>query len=183
MSTVRAWLVYGLHGMGAAGRIGVGLALLGLIFYAYVWLPAATRSEALARESDALQARIRVAGDADVAEREAADDPLTHFYRIFPRTGVAVSSLGTIYRHARARGLELERGEYRLIDDQAGRLIAYQADLPIRGSYVQIRHFLAVVLADLPFVALEEVAFERRRIGDATIEAKVRLTLYVARDA
>lgn len=186
MNTAQAWLVYAMRHMGAAGRFGVVLAMAGLFFYIFAWAPLATRSTALAREAATLSERLRAAGDMTVEAveaREAAEDPLTRFYRLFPRTLVAVTSLAKIYAHARARGLELERGEYRLVDDGAGRLIAYQADLPIKGSYVQIRQFLAAILADLPFVALEEVAFERRRISDASIEAKVRLTLYIARDA
>jgi hypothetical protein len=180
--SAQAWVAYGVRQLGPSGRLGASLLLLGVLFYALVWLPAAARSEALVRESDALRERLRVANDPAAVARAADEDPLTRFYRTFPATGTAVSSLGQIYGHARARGLALERGEYRLVDDRAGRLIAYQADLPVRGSYVQIREFLGAVLADLPFAALEEVAFERRRISDATIEAKVRLTLYVARD-
>lgn len=183
MKMAGAWFVYALRRMGASGQVVIALVLLGLLFHAFVWLPAATRSDVLAREGEALRERLRIAGDTDTAAREADEDPLTHFYRTFPHTGMAVASLGKIYGHARARGLELERGEYRLVDDRSGRLIAYQADLPVRGSYVQVRRFLAAILADLPFVALEEVAFERRRIGDMTVEAKVRLTLYVERDA
>ncbi len=141
------------------------------------------RIEALVREGDALRERLGAVDEATIAARAVDEDPLARFYRTFPVTHAAVSSLGQIYRHAQARGLELERGEYRFVDDRAGRLVAYRADFPVKGSYVQIREFLAAILADLPFVALEEVAFERRRISDATIEAKVRLTLYVARDA
>lgn len=183
MSGTLAWCVYCLRRLGATGRLAVAFLLLVLLFYVFVLLPAATRSEDLARASDALRARLEALAQGKVASVEAAADPLTHFYAIFPRIDVAVSSLGKIQRHARAYGLELERGDYRLIDDKTGRLVAYQADLPIKGSYVQVRQFLAATLADLPFVALEEVAFERRRISDAAVEAKVRLTLYVARDA
>ncbi len=183
MNTAQAWFVYAMRHMGAAGRFGVVLAMAGLFFYIFAWAPLATRSTALARETATLSERLRAAGDMTVEAREAAEDPLTRFYRLFPRSLVAVTSLAKVYGHARARGLELERGEYRVLDDGTGRLIAYQADLPIKGSYVQIRQFLAAILAELPFAALEEVAFERRRISDATIEAKVRLTLYIARDA
>ncbi len=178
-----AWLVYGVRQLGAAGGVGAALLLLGLLFYAFMWLPTVTRSEALVREGDALRERLGAVDEAMIAARAVDEDPLARFYRTFPVTHAAVSSLGQIYRHAQARGLELERGEYRFVDDRAGRLVAYRADFPVKGSYVQIREFLAAILADLPFVALEEVAFERRRISDATIEAKVRLTLYVARDA
>lgn len=182
MSAAQAWALYLLRRLGVGAQAILVLALLGGAFYALAWRPAAAQAEALARETQSLQARLRAAA----AQRDGdtiVEDPLTRFYRVFPDTRVAVSALGKIHRHAQERGLELERGEYRLVDDQSGRLIAYQANLPVRGSYVQVRQFLAAILADLPYVALEEVAFERRRISDATIEAKVRLTLYIAREA
>lgn len=181
MNTAQAWLVYAVRRAGVGARVGLALAVTGLLFYVFAWMPAATRGVLLAREADALRERLQAASEMNAEARALADDPLTRFYRVFPRVSVAVSSLNKIHGHARARDIELERGEYRIVDDGSGRLIAYQADLPIKGSYVQIRQFLAAILADLPFVALEEVAFERRRISDATIEAKVRLTLYIAR--
>jgi hypothetical protein len=49
------------------------------------------------------------------------------------------------------------------------------------GSYGQIRGFVGQVLADVPAAALEEITLRRESAASPTLEARIRLTLYLGR--
>ena len=54
--------------------------------------------------------------------------------------------------------------------------------LPVSGSYEQVRGFIAAALRDVPSLALDDIEFQREKIGDAQLETKVNMTLYLARE-
>ena len=55
----------------------------------------------------------------------------------------------------------------------------YQIVLPVKGSYLQVRRFLAQAMRDTPGLALEGISFQRQE-GDAPVlEAQLRLTVYL----
>jgi hypothetical protein len=78
----------------------------------------------------------------------------------------------------RAAGLELAQGEYRL-ERRASGLWAYRINLPVRGSYPQLRDFLSALLKDMPVASVEALRFERKRAAETQLDAQVRVTLYV----
>jgi hypothetical protein len=51
--------------------------------------------------------------------------------------------------------------------------------LPLSGEYPKIRRFLSDLRAEIPIVSLEEVEFERQKVGDQKVEAKVRLVIFL----
>ena len=51
--------------------------------------------------------------------------------------------------------------------------------LPVRGEYRQIRQFLASTGAKVPIASLEQVQFERQKVGDPLVDARIRLVLYL----
>ena len=57
----------------------------------------------------------------------------------------------------------------------------YQFTLPVRGTYPQIRKFVDGALADVPALSLDSIQFERRKIGDATVDAKLKLVVFLGR--
>ena len=58
----------------------------------------------------------------------------------------------------------------------------YQVTLPLRGSYAQVRQFVAAVMNEMPVVSLDDLKFEKQQIGDSAIEAQIRLTLFLRVD-
>lgn len=114
--------------------------------------------------------------------RAAADDPaqrLERFHRHFRQSGPVADQLARIYRIAAAHGVTLAKGEYRLVGDADSPLRRYEVTFPVTAPYPSIRAFLGEALEELPTAALEQVTFERKRIGESGVEAQVRLTLYV----
>ena len=55
----------------------------------------------------------------------------------------------------------------------------FQMVLPVKGEYRQIRRFLAALPAEIPIIALEDVQFSRQNVGDSTVEARIRMALYL----
>jgi len=49
----------------------------------------------------------------------------------------------------------------------------------VTGQYPQIRKFLTDLPDTLPVVALENVQFERQKITDPNVAAKIKLVLYL----
>lgn len=168
---------YWLKRAGWPGVAGASLLAFCLAFQVSAIEPARARLAQLGQEEVSLRARVerapRQAGNDSPAEQLAA------FYRFFPSGRSAPDWLGKIYLAAQQQNLILERGEYRPVREKQGRLTRYNILFPVKGSYVQIRRFLTTILADIPTASLENVAFERQKVGDSTIEAKIRLTLYL----
>lgn len=168
---------YWLKRSGWPGMAGAALLAFCLAFQFSAIEPARARLEQLGQETVFLRTRI------DRAPRQAANDTpaeqLAAFYRLFPSGRSMPDWLEKIYLAAQRQNLLLERGEYRQVREKPGRLTRYNILLPVKGSYVQVRQFLAAVLADIPTASLDAVTFERQRIGDDAVEAKIRLTLYL----
>ena len=63
--------------------------------------------------------------------------------------------------------------------DKIGKLTRFQMSLPLSGEYPKIRSFLSDLRAEIPIVSLEQVQFERQKVGDQQVEAKVRLVIFL----
>ncbi len=161
-----------LEALGAPGVIGIGVLVFCLPFYLASVAPA---EREVAKRSAAAAKTTRLAGQPVSAPDGAAD--LERFYRRFPTLDALQSELEAIYAHARASKLQLAQGEYRL--EKGVGLAAYRVTLPVRGSYAQVRQFIGHVLKDMPTASLDAVRFDRRKAGDAQLEAQVRLTIYL----
>jgi len=55
-----------------------------------------------------------------------------------------------------------------------------QVSMPIKGSFADIRSFCERILVALPFASLDEVAIRRESIAATTLDASLRLTLYLS---
>jgi hypothetical protein len=109
-----------------------------------------------------------------------ADYQLRQFYRHFAATDALPGHLARLHDLARAHGLALRQGEYRLVQDRDAKLRRYQVIFPVQGSYPAVRRFVGAVLDTIPVAALDQVSFERKRIDDNQVDAQVRLTLFLA---
>jgi hypothetical protein len=51
--------------------------------------------------------------------------------------------------------------------------------LPLTGEYPKVRNFLSSLRAEIPIVSLEQVEFERQKVGDPKVDAKVQLVIFL----
>ncbi len=165
--------------LGWQGLIGLGLAGAAATLYVVGVSPATARLTQLQQEALSVRDFARTAGGDSNVARPAQDIWLEKFYRLLPVKSSAPDWLRIIFSAARAQSLGLEQGDYRLKIEKNGRLAAYEIGLPVRGTYVQMRRFIAEVLDGIPAVALDEFVIKRETIGDPAIEASIRFTLFL----
>lgn len=161
------------------GRLGLGLIVLGLGFYLAVLQPAEMQLAQLQDDALSQQEKIRTTAKSLQTTQTPAAEQLITYYKFFPAQTTAPTWLEKIYQAARNQGIQLEQGEYQVAREKSARLLHYQITLPVKGSYLQLRKFLATVLTDVPIASLDNISFERQKIGDQAIEAKIKLTLYL----
>ena len=162
-----------LRKLGTSGVLGLGVLLFCLPLYFGALRPA--QRELDARREAAARHLAYAAAPASPADRRAAE--LEAFYALFPPVEKLGNELERLYGFARASGLELLQGEYRVERRPAG-LTFYRVTLPVRGTYPQLRKFGSEVLTRMPAASIDGLRFERKKPGDAQLDAQIRLTIH-----
>lgn len=165
--------------LGWPGAIGAGALSMCLAFYVSTVRPAQAQLDAARLSAQSLQERITQAGLASREGTLTLDEQLAVFYQLFPGEHEATDWVGKIAAIAQRDGLALQQAEYKAERDKSGKLIRFQMNLPLQGEYPTLRRFLADLRTELPIVSLEQVQFERQKIGDPLIDAKVRLVIFL----
>jgi len=106
-------------------------------------------------------------------------DNLAAFYGALGARGSAEQQVKTLFSLATKSGLVLRQGEYKAGYDRNAKVYTYQVNLPVKGSYAAIWQFAMAALRTIPFASLDEITFHRDAIGDATVDARLKLTLYL----
>jgi hypothetical protein len=106
-------------------------------------------------------------------------DNLTAFYGSLGARASAEQQVKTLFGLATKAGLVLRQGEYKPGYDRNAKVYTYQVNLPVKGSYAAIWQFAMAALRTIPFASLDEITFHRDAIGDATVDARLKLTLYL----
>lgn len=164
------------------GLAGAALLIFALGFAVSSLLPAQRHAAQLKSDVGELRSRLRAVGDgpggaAVIAPRATQ---LENFYAFFPHVDTLPDWIGRIHTAAARNGLILESGDYLLERRKEQRLVQYQITLPVRGSYGQIRGFVAEVLEKVPAAALEDVVMKRESIAAPALEARIRWVIYLA---
>lgn len=150
---------------------GAALLVASVLFYLLAVIPAEQRVANL-RHASAL-----------AASRSGDDDParLERFQQRFKRTESQTDWLAQLHAALQRAALHPAHAEYRYTEAVNGRVTEIRVTLPLKGSYRQIRDFLADVLATMPVAALDHISIRRGHIGDAMVEAEARVVLFVWR--
>jgi Tfp pilus assembly protein PilO len=165
--------------LGWAGGAGALLIVFAVVFQLTASSKIHNEIKELKDDAALLQSRHQMALTQPVAVKPGVTQQLTTFYEFFPPQSAVPDRLAKVYAAARKRGIILERGEYKVVQEQGWRLLRYQITLPVKGSYEQIRGFAADVLAAVPASAIDEISLKRDGIGATVIEAQIKLTLFL----
>jgi hypothetical protein len=161
--------------------VGAGLLCIGGIA-ALAWLVQAggllDRQQELGRHLAALPA-----SPVKAAPPPSANQNLALFYGALGERRYAEQQVKTLFGLAARCGLVLRQGEYKAGYDRNARLYTYQVNLPVKGSYRAIWQFAMMALRAIPFASLDEIGFKREAIGEANVEARLRLTFYLSDQA
>jgi hypothetical protein len=109
----------------------------------------------------------------------SANQNLAEFYQVLGEKRYAEQQVKVLFDLAAKSNLTLSQGEYKAAYDKASRVSTYQIILPVKGPYQSIWRFSMQALSQMPFASLDEVGFRRETIADATVEARLRFTLYL----
>ena len=107
---------------------------------------------------------------------------LEAFYQKFPVESEVPDTLEKMIKLAQKKGLNPKQAAYRIIRNNPGELLSYQIALPIKGAYPSIMTYTFELLASIPNLSLDNVSFQRQKIGDNLIEATLKMTLYIKRE-
>lgn len=162
---------------GAAAPVTLAALLVVVaVLVQWLWLaPARTRL--------ALAESARPAGQgAAVPREESPARQLERFYAQFDGAHKLPAQLARLHQIAQANGIVLRQGEYKLQREADSRLVQYRIVLPVQGPYLRLRRFMGAVLEAMPALALDQVSFERKLVGEEVIEAQMRFTLFLRDD-
>ena len=176
--SVKQWSVR----IGRLGMIGVALLAFSAAFLGSGVYERRVHLTQLQQEADAIRTRYRVALSHPETAASTPDQQLRTFYEFFPPLTALSDSLERIYAAGRGAGINLELGEYRLVQEQGKRLARYQMTLPLKGTYAQIRAFVSKALEEVPALALDDIDLKREAISSKALEARLKLTLFLEVD-
>lgn len=149
---------------------------------AALWSVPHARQAVASRKSelDRTTLELAKATAAGVPAPTVNEERLSAFYRTLGEAGYEEQQVKTLFAIAAKVNLSLDQAEYRSGVDKIGKFSTYQIALPVKGSYSAIRQFCEQVLLALPFASLDQIEFKREAIASNAVEAKLRLTLYLA---
>lgn len=169
-----------LNRLGWPVLLALVLLILNGVFYLSASLPAQEKKTQLQQEAEFAREKTRRMTKNGLRPAPlTASQQLARFHAFFPPLGDAHQWISEIYSAARGEKLALERGDYKVLREANGTLARYQITLPVKGTYPQIRQFIAEVLEEIPPAAVDDVSIRRDKIGDTQVEARIKISLYM----
>jgi hypothetical protein len=114
-----------------------------------------------------------------VSASALASQRLNAFYAALGDGGHTEQTVSQLFEAAAQAGVVLDKAEYKPARDVAGRFDTYTIVMPVKGDYSSLRRFSAIVLAKVPYAALDDMRFKRNSASDHAIEANLRFTVFL----
>lgn len=163
--------------LGWQGTYGIALLALAGAFHLLTIKPLEQRTAFMHSRVDAARSKVSIQGAS--FNRGDRTQELAAFFGSLPDEKEVTDVLGSIYATAEAYGVRLQEASYHLEDKDRPR-VEYVMTFPMSGEYVQIRRFVFRILTSHPAMALDQIDFQRDKIGDSTLKANVRMTLFLS---
>lgn len=171
--------------LGNTGKIGFGLMIAAGIYFVLAVLPQETELQKLKDRAISLQAQAiskksaTDGADLEAGKKMSSDQALQVFYDFFPRIDSSPFWIRELTGLAQKQGVELTSSEYRLINESDARLARYEMILPVKGSYPQIRAFIADALETIPAIAISAIAIKRESTTADKLDVRLEINLYL----
>jgi hypothetical protein len=164
-----------LESIGAAGVVGIALLVFCATFYLGTLRPSAenlTRLEQHRAKLEAVAAPTR-------GEGSTLREQLDVFYDRLPKASGTEAAAEQIFTVARKFGVALRQGSYRYVNEPAGVVGRYEITYTAVSEYYRIRLMLRELHAEMPSLALEDIAFQRPQSSVPAPEVTLKFSLYV----
>jgi len=106
------------------------------------------------------------------------NDALREFQAKLPLLTTAPDTLADVQRVAKESGLAIDQAEFRLVRQPGQSIARYEMAFQVNEAYPKVKGFVARLLATVPHVAVEHLAFRRQKVNDAKAETQVRLVAF-----
>lgn len=83
-----------------------------------------------------------------------------------------------ILQTADGMGLMFQHAEFSSSTDAKAHMMRYRIKLPLKGNYLQIRHFLSAILEAQPSLAIDQLQFKRNDAFTDLVEANLAMSVY-----
>jgi len=166
--------------LGRQGMVAIFLLGLCIPFYYSTLRPMQATLDELKRNLESTQHAAMKKSNVDLNAASPIDQ-LVEFYEFFPSEKDLPHWLGLMVQIADNNGLALNHGEYAVTRDTVGQLQRLSINLPVQGTYPQIRRYLAALTDAVPYMSLESLQFERKNVDDTQLQARIKLALYLRR--
>lgn len=162
--------------LGWQGISGITLLLLAAAFLPLKLNPLEQQTTLMRSQLEA--ARTKSGNGSQAFGAGDRQQELAAFYDSLPEEKDVTDTLAVIHSVAGVTGVELQQAEYHL-DNKDPMQLEYGISFPVTGDYPRIRAFLSGMLSNNPALSLDQVTFQRDRVGDATLHATVKMTLFL----
>jgi Tfp pilus assembly protein PilO len=177
-NTGPVWSRSSLQAWGWPGAAGLVLLLVAAVL-ASTWLPN------LAQRSRNLSVAAAEAEQQARRDRQRSLTTLTtlspdqRFASAFPDPELREARVAALLASARTHGLSLQRGEFRLTREPHIGLLKYSLNLPLSGSYAQLRAFVEDTQNRDTAIALERMRLQRGSPRAMVVDADLTWSFYM----
>lgn len=141
----------------------------------------AEQGERLARLERDIEAR-RAAGQSAESQASAkigqAADTVAKLSAVLVPANEASRQVRHIYELAAKQQVTIAQADFSVDADRVG-AERLQMSIPTKAGYPQLRKFLELCLRELPNASLDKLSFKRPQVGEAQVEARVQLSLWL----
>lgn len=134
--------------------------------------------DAAERKLVSLERTTRRAAIEKQGENNSPEDTRQRLLDRFPMQDGLNAELGGLIELATKEGLQVPSGDYRLMPGKDGLFDRYVLNLPTKGSYQNVRHYVAAARKAYPDLAVEDISLRRESIGSPEVEAQIRFILF-----
>lgn len=160
-------------------RVGVSglfawLLLISILLYGfYVFLPAQQRLTELEKQPVQSQRMQKI--------EYLYESPADRFLAKMPSVEKVASHIQTVFDVAKNNRLDIKEVVYKDEQRTGETIVHYSMNFSVEASYPVIKAFIVEALAALPFLALEQLVFERGNVDSDVVTADLKFTLYLVR--
>jgi len=167
--------------LGATGKVGLGLIVVAIILFMGVILPRDSTLKILKQRAETIksQSALQMRGKYGVNRKISGEQTLKIFYDFFPHIDSSPFWIGELVRVAKMHEVEINSSEFHMTLGKGPSLARYEMVLPVRGSYPQIRAFIADALQSIPAMAIVGINIKRKSVKSTQLEADLKVNLYL----
>lgn len=103
----------------------------------------------------------------------------TDFISSAPRVDAVSDAINTLFLLAGKHRLNLDEVSYQDEPRPGEPILPYTIDFNVKASYPAAKSFLTELLVALPYLALQQIRFEREAINDDAADIHLKLSLYL----